>query len=110
MSSRSSQTPRRRNAATRKLNRAEQRALEVRRAETRRTADEEPVELVAPKTRETTVNVRQSRRRNVPVGSPRVNLLSRTEEYAIIRADFRRLLITAGALLAVMLLLLVVIE
>jgi hypothetical protein len=40
----------------------------------------------------------------------RIVPLSRAEEYRYIRSDLRRLLITAGSLLAVMLVLLVVIE
>ena len=52
------------------------------------------------------------RRRNAPVARASANAYSITkeQEYAFIREDMRRLLITAGILIAVMILLLFVVE
>lgn len=101
-------TPRK--STARKPNRAQQKAAEVRAAETRAdvqqaietgTLETEPVKTTA-RTR--------ARQRKVQQPAQRVSHLSRAQEYAFIRSDFRRLLITAGTLLALMLVVLFVVE
>jgi len=52
----------------------------------------------------------RTRRRSSQVAAPKAAILTRVQEYAYIRSDMRRMLITAGSLLAAMLVLLVLIE
>jgi hypothetical protein len=98
----------RRTSGTRKINRAQKKAMEVRSAESVVSDQivEAPVQLAAeaPTRRPT----RARRRSGQAAAKPA--LLSRAQEYAYIRSDFRRLLITGGSLLAVMLVLLVIID
>jgi hypothetical protein len=49
-------------------------------------------------------------RRSVTTASPQVIELTREQEFAYIRSDMRRLILIAGALLAVMLILLIVVS
>ena len=101
-------------AAARQPNRAQIRAMEARAEATRaaraaaRTGD-----LAAP-TREEGTPVAAARARDTPRGRGRVVArpvaISREEEYAYIRADLNRLLVTAGALLVLMIALLFLIE
>ncbi len=119
----SSRSPKAKRAASRRPNKAQQRASQVRAAQTvvappvvrqPEPEHETPPSAVTnarPARRERSTsrpNVRprpvQSRAAARPVG------LTRAQEYAAIRADLVRLLVTFGVLMVVMLLLLLVIE
>jgi hypothetical protein len=81
--------------------------MEVRAAETRvevasAAVIEEPVPVV-----EASPSFRRRRPSQMPL---RIAALSRSQEYAFIQADFRRLLVTAGSLLVLMVVILVVVE
>ena len=95
---------------TRKPNRAQQKAAEVRASETRADVQQ----AIATGTLQTeqapaTARIRARQRKSQqPV--QRVAHLSRPQEYAYIRSDFRRLLITASALLVLLLVVLFVVE
>jgi hypothetical protein len=89
-----------------KMNRSQQRAMSVRAAET--------VIPPSPQRDAAGVQARSAPAAAVPVGRRRAmarpTVLTREVEYAFIRADLRRMLITAGSLLAVMLILLFFVE
>jgi hypothetical protein len=109
MSERRKSSGSRRAGGSRKVNRAQQKAMEVRAAETVASEQvvEAPVHLAAESSKRSPA---RARRRSGQVAPSKPVLLTRAQEYAFIRSDFRRLLITGGSLLAVMLVLLVVIE
>jgi hypothetical protein len=96
-----------------RLNKSQQRALEVRASETRweETSVAEPVvadpsgaaAIAAP----AVVTAPRARRKTVQQG---VYMLSRAQELAFIRSDMRRLIIIASTLLLFMLILLVIVE
>ncbi len=100
---------RRRPATSRKVNRAQRKAMDVRAAESKAAAENQQNIVANPPTDES--SARSTRKRNRPARTPTVKVtpLSRSQEYAFIRADFRRLIVTASSLLALMLVLLVVI-
>jgi hypothetical protein len=98
-----------RSSTQRRLNRAQRRAMEVRAAESARAPAANPVTGgVAVDSREyRTPAERRPQRRPAPTA---VLALSRAAEYAYIRADLRRLFITAGSLLALMVALLFIVD
>lgn len=96
---------RRRGPATRP-SRDQLRAAEVR---ARQTREHVPTEVAGP-TEPLPVAPRRPSRVGGSRPTSRVVPLSRDEEYRYIRSDLRRLVITAGSLLAVMLGLLVIVE
>ncbi|CAN5789614.1 hypothetical protein BH24CHL4_BH24CHL4_05680 [soil metagenome] len=99
----------RRASGNRKVNRAQLKAMEVRSAasvQAAPVADRTPWEADVPARRSTT----RTRRRTSQAGVTKPALLTRAQEYAYIRSDFRRLVVTAGSLLVVMLVLLVVVK
>ena len=92
-----------------KLNRAQLQAMEIRKAAT--VVEEEHggtgtaiIDLDAPKTKRTG----SSRLIKRPVAKP--VLLTRAQEFRYVRADLRRLAITASSLFAVMIVLLFIVE
>jgi hypothetical protein len=95
-----------------RLNRAQQRAMEVRAAETR--WDDPAAALGEPQPEEggatavATGTGASARARRKPV--QRVFLLSRAQELMFIRSDLRRLIMIASVLLVVMLVLLFVVD
>jgi hypothetical protein len=93
-----------------RLNKAQQRALEVRSAETR-WEEPRPIDPVVADARGAAIAppsaAPRTRRRAVQQGIYR---LSRAQEMTFIRSDMRRLLIIAGTLLFLMLILLVIVE
>ena len=103
--------PRRGGAGTKVPTRAQIRDMEARAMATRVAARDEMAERVEAPTRPAdrlSAAERPVRGRTRVVTRPVT--LTREEEYRAIRSDLNRLLVTAGSLLAVMLLLLVVIE
>lgn len=99
-----------RKSTARKPNRAQQKAAEVRAAETR-VEVQQAIETgtYEPETARVSARTR-ARQRKTQQPTQRVHHLSRPQEYGYIRSDFRRLLITAVTLLAVMLVVLYVVE
>ena len=98
-----------RKSQARKPNRAQVRAAEVRAAETRvdvqQAIDSGTYEAPASTTARS-----RARQRKVGQTSLRASHLTRVQEYSFIRTDFRRLLVTAGSLLVLMMVILVVVE
>ena len=103
---------RRSTAKSRRLNRAQQRAMAVRAAET--NVRPEPVvddvveveESPSPTTR--LRSARASRRRGSRPVPQKTITLTKEQEYAFIRSDLRRMILTAGSLLGLMVVLLFV--
>ncbi len=109
MTHRKKSTTARRTSANRKINRAQRKAIEVRAAESRAVTqpiDEPLVENVPSKAGSRP----RARRRSAHTIAPKPPAITRAQEYAFIRSDFRRLLVTAGSLLAAMLMLLFIID
>ncbi|CAN5604997.1 hypothetical protein BH23CHL5_BH23CHL5_22830 [soil metagenome] len=100
---------RRRSTTSRKVNRAQRKAMDVRAAESNAAAENQQNVVADPHPDESTVRPTRKRNRATRAPSVKVAPLSRSKEYAFIRADFRRLLVTASSLLALMLVLLVVV-
>ena len=99
----------RRTSGNRKINRAQKKAMEVRSAES--VVSDQIVEAPAHLAVEApTRRPVRARRRTGQAAAAKPALLTRAQEYAYIRSDFRRLLITGSSLLAVLLLLLFIIE
>lgn len=95
-------------ATTPRLTKAQLQAMEIRAAESVPALDADQATLeVAAGVEPTAVGKRRSYLKR-PVNRPVV--LTKEQEYAFIAADMRRLLITAGTLLAVMIVLLYVVE
>lgn len=106
-----SEKPKRpRKSTARKPNKSQQRAAEVRASETRADVQEaiDSGTLEAETTQPTARSRARQRKAQQPV--QRISHLSREQEYGYIRSDFRRLLITATTLLALMLVILYVVE
>jgi len=91
-----------------KLTKAQLQAMEIRAAESvpALDADQSTLEVAAGVDAPATTRRRSALKR--PVNRPII--LTKEQEYAYIKADMRRLLITAGSLLAVMIVLLYVVE
>ena len=108
-----SDSQRRSKSTNRKPNRAQRKAQEVRLAETNAPS---PVDLTVALEQEdlvpagATAPVIASRRVNRRQSQPIAYVLPREVEYAYIRSDLRRLILTAGALLAMMIVLLLVLD
>lgn len=100
-----------RKSQAKRPNRAQVRAAEVRASETRtevrQAIETGTYEEPAPPT---SARSRARQRKGQQQSYQRPAHLTRAQEYAYIRSDFRRLLITAGTLLAVMMVILVVVE
>lgn len=98
---------------TRKQNRAQRKAQEVRRAESSVPA---PLDLTVAMEQEeivpaeTTASAQASRRVSRNKTQAVTYVLPRDVEYAYIRSDLRRLIITAGALLVLMFVLLFILD
>ncbi len=117
----SSNSPRTNRGASRRPNKAQQRANQVRAAQTvaqpsvisQRVA-EAPTSVAPASPSLTRERATRHPRMRQPVGQPRVVArpvgLTREQEYAAIKADLVRLLITFGVLMVVMVALLFVIE
>jgi hypothetical protein len=88
-----------------KLNRAQIQAMEVRTAETV-TSDEDILAIQAAVAAPSARSVAITKRKVVP----RAIYLTKAQEYAYIRADVRRLIITAGSLFALMIVILFIVE
>ncbi len=101
-----------RKSQAKKPNRAQVRAAEVRAAETRsevqQAIDTGTYEEPAAPSMTARTRARQRKSQQQPLQRP--SHLTRAQEYIYIRSDFRRLLITAGSLLALMMVILVVVE
>lgn len=97
----------------RKVNRSQKKAQEVRLAESSAPA---PLDLTVALEQEelvpaaATAPVQASRRVNRQKAAPVQYVLPRDVEYAYIRSDLRRLILTAGGLLALMFLLLFILD
>ena len=109
MSERRKSSSSRRTSGNRKVNRAQKKAMEVRTAES--VAVQPVIQQSSPDADNpvSRFKTRTRRRSANPVAAKPV-LLTRAQEYAFIHSDFRRLLITAGSLLTVMLVLLFIVE
>ena len=99
-------------AAQSKLNRAQLRAMEVRRAE---TLAPEPEDLTASAAADGTGVVAATMRTRTAASMSRRVIarpvaLTKQQEYAFIRTDLRRLAITAGLLFVMMVVLLFIVE
>jgi hypothetical protein len=99
------------------LNRAQQRAIEIRAAETNApVAQLEPLpETPSPEEpafRRSTISTSRTRREKQRVRTPivRTIALTREQEYSFIRSDLKRMTITAGSLLGLMVVLLFVLS
>jgi hypothetical protein len=101
-----SASQRRGDQSTARVNRAQLRAMEA------RSVAAPPEAFARPGDFEDSMEVSPSGTAVVSRRRPiaRVKVLSRAEEYAYIRADMRRLIITASALLVVMIVLLFILE
>ncbi len=96
----------------RRLNRAEQQAMEIRNASTRIgtvTVAEPQVPAAAPRMAGAPSTAR-TRRRREPGQALRSVTLTRDQEYGFIRSDLRRLLLLSGILVVVMIAALFLIE
>lgn len=94
----------------RRLNRAEQQAMEIRNASTLTgTAAAAPPEPAAPKMAGAPSTARTRRRRETKQ-TLRSITLTRDQEYGFIRSDLRRLLLLSGVLVVAMIVALFVIE
>jgi hypothetical protein len=108
-----SDTQRRGKSTNRKPNRSQRKAQEVRLAETNAPS---PIDLTVALDQEelvpvgATAPVIASRRVNRRQAQPITYVLPREVEYAYIRSDLRRLILTAGALLIFMFVLLFVLD
>ena len=109
-----SERPRKTRSTNRKPNRSQRKAQEIRQAESSVPA---PVDLTVALDQESLVSaestapVQASRRVNRRVATqPVTYVLPREVEYGYIRADLRRLILTAGALLVFMFVLLFVLD
>jgi len=95
----------------RRLNRAEQQAMEIRNASTRTgTSIAEPQEQTAAPRMAGAPSTTRTRRRPETKQALRSITLSRDQEYGFIRSDLRRLLLLSGILVVAMIVALFVIE
>lgn len=109
----SRQTTTRSTRQARRLNRAEQQAMEIRRVSTESglTAVKQDESVVASAPRMAgSVSTARTRRRRENGPTARAMTLTRDQEYGFIRTDLRRLLLLSGVLVVAMIAALVAIE
>lgn len=93
----------------RRLNRAEQQAMEIRNASTLTGTAAAPPEPAAPRMAGAPSTARTRRRRETKQALRSITL-TRDQEYGFIRSDLRRLLLLSGVLVVAMIVALFVIE
>ncbi len=93
----------------RRLNRSEQRAMEIRQARTQTSRATDDVDApLAPPTN--APGAARARRRQETKGAVRAVALTRDQEYGFIRSDLRRLLILSAILVVGMIVVLIALE